>query len=103
VVCESPSALSLPSSSLSFKAEIRRVLKANLARNFRFQFLAGLLLCLAYSALCRPNNVDVRLVDKLGLHFEFLVLGALYPSKSGLMNKHIVKHIVNSSRSGQQM
>ena len=25
-------------------------------------------------------------------------LGALYPSKSGLMNKHIVKHIVKHSR-----
>ena len=24
----------------------------------------------------------------------FMPLGALYPSKSGLMNKHIVKHIV---------
>jgi len=27
-------------------------------------------------------------------------LGALYPSKSGLMNKHIVKHIVKPSQSG---
>ena len=32
------------------------------------------------------------LVDLVGL----MPLGALYPSKSGLMNKHIVKHIVSA-------
>ena len=30
------------------------------------------------------------------LRVNALFLGALYPSKSGLMNKHIVKHIVRS-------
>jgi len=28
---------------------------------------------------------------------QYFILGALYPSMSGLMNKHIVKHIVPSS------
>jgi hypothetical protein len=28
---------------------------------------------------------------------EYFIFGALCPSKSGLMNKHIVKHIVNIS------
>jgi hypothetical protein len=31
----------------------------------------------------------VRTID------QCLIVGALYPSKSGLMNKHIVKHIGN--------
>jgi hypothetical protein len=34
------------------------------------------------------------------LRVNALFLGALCPSKSGLMNKHIVKHIVKPSGTG---
>ena len=45
----------------------------------------------------RKQHLSIFAVDLVGL-VGFMPLGALYPSKSGLMNKHIVKHIVHAFR-----
>jgi len=56
--------------------------------------------CLPYGCRCsqigRSHHQFQRLSRVLVLRGQCFILRALYPSKSGLMHKHIVKHVVRT-------